>query len=71
MTADDFVLSYDTREVRVGTLVRHRGGGSVWRVTHIRYNDEGRASLSLVDPTQPNCFTAFYADLSIVVDEES
>ncbi len=71
MPDDDFVLSYDTRPVRVGTLVRHRGGGSAWRVTGIRYNDEGRASLSLVDPNDSNHFTAFYADLSIVVDEES
>ncbi len=40
-------------------------------MTGIRYNDEGRASLSLVDPNEPNHFTALYADLSIVVNEES
>jgi hypothetical protein len=68
---DDFVLSYDTRPVRVGALVRHRNGTDVWRVRNIQYDDDGRAGLGLVDPNNPNRFTALYADLSVVVDKES
>jgi hypothetical protein len=68
---DDFVLSYDTRPVRAGTLVRHCNGGEVWRVRGIGYEPDGRAYLSLVDPRNPNRFTAIYVDRTVVVDEES
>lgn len=70
MPDDDYVLSYDTRPVRVNTLVRHCNGDEVWRVRGIRYDDTGRASLSLVDPGNPNRFTAIYVDRTVVVDEE-
>jgi hypothetical protein len=68
---DDFVLSYDTRPVRVGTLVRQCGGGEVWRVRDIRYDETGRASLSLVHPHDPHRYSALYVDRVVVVDEES
>ena len=71
MTTDEFVLSYDTRPVRVGTLVRHCNSSENWRVRGIRYDGDGRASLSLVDPTNPNRFTAIYVDRTVVVDEDS
>lgn len=64
----DSAMGYDGSTITVGALVRHRGGGRTWRVTKVRDHD-GRAALSLVNPDESNNFTAFYADLAIVIDE--
>lgn len=71
MPTDEFALSYDTRPVRVGTLVRHCNGSENWRVCGWAADEDGRAILSLVDPKNPNRYTAIYVDRTVVVDEES
>lgn len=69
MSTDDYVLSYDTRPITVGTLVQTRAGGHAWQVQDIHLDNTGRAWLSVVDPDNPNRHDAFYADLTIVVDD--
>lgn len=61
-------IDHNGRPIEVGSLVRHVGGGTAWRVGEIRDHD-GRPGLSLVSLTESNLFTAFYADRAVVIEE--
>ncbi len=71
MPDDDFVLSYDTRPVRVGTSVRKLGCDTVWQVKEFVYEANGRAWLSLVDPADPSRVDSAYVDRCVVADGAS